>query len=252
MVDETPAAGWRPDPVERHALRYWNGSQWTVHVADDGATAVDLLTWSELQRERRATNEERGSAARKAYQGFPDLPGTHAEWRRTTGDRWSLDLVTRDGDVLASDRHRGYSRRITVGERVFVERHEGRRLFTSRLREVVDLETGASIFRIEGCHSYHQAKMVIHLPDERRYSFPVEGGTVNSAVMTAADETETAVAQMRRVMIPSPRLGKWHSHPKHEVVVVGGDELLTRELLCVIAVARLELPHYVTAPSGGG
>ena len=284
MVDQTPSAGWHPDPVGRHQHRYWDGSEWTSHVADNGVTAVDpllappsgeafvsgellrsrdasvtderasdtLVSRAERRRERRETKEEQAIAARKAYQAFPDLPGTHAEWRRTEGDRWSFDLVGRDGVTLARDRHRGYTRHITVGEHVFAERHEGRRLVTSRLREVVDLETGAPIFRIEGRHSYHRAKLIIHLPDGRTYSFPVQGEYFNVAVMTAVDETGTAVAQFRRVLIPSPRLGKWNAHPKDEVVLFRGDELVTHELICVIAVARLELYGYVHKPGGGG
>ena len=36
-----PSAGWFPDPMRRHQLRYWNGSEWSEHVADAGQTAVD-------------------------------------------------------------------------------------------------------------------------------------------------------------------------------------------------------------------
>jgi hypothetical protein len=27
--------GWYPDPIGKHVWRYWEGSKWTVHVADD-------------------------------------------------------------------------------------------------------------------------------------------------------------------------------------------------------------------------
>lgn len=37
---EAPA-GWHPDPQERHELRYWDGSSWTDHVSDAGATSKD-------------------------------------------------------------------------------------------------------------------------------------------------------------------------------------------------------------------
>jgi hypothetical protein len=280
-----PIGAWHADPIGWHEFLYWDGGKWTEDVADNGVTAVDPLlappsseavvaaellgsrtasvddgrasntpvTRAGLRRERRATKEEHAIAARKAYQAFPGLPGTHAEWRRTEGDRRSLDLVERDGDILASDRRRWITRRITVGEHVFAERREGRRFsFTSRFREVIDLETGAPIFRIEGHHSYRKANMIVHLPDGRRYSFPVQGEYFSVAVMTAVDETGTAVAQFRRVSVPSPRLGKWNTHPKDEVVLLGGDQLVTRELICVIAVARLELFRYVTKPGGGG
>jgi hypothetical protein len=250
VVNQAPSGAWHRDPVGHHEYRYWDGIEWTSHVADNGVAAVDpLLDSLPAPPPRPTTKEEKEQqaiAAREAYESFPDLPGTHAEWRRTEGDRWSLDLVERNGDILARDRHRGYTRKITVGEHAFAERHQGRRLFTSRLREVIDLETGAPIFRIEGSHSYHSAKMSVHFPDGREYSFPVQG-----AVMTALDETGSAVAKFRIVYVPSPRLGKWNSHPKDEVVLLVGDELVTRELMCVIAVARLQLHLYISKPGGG-
>jgi hypothetical protein len=36
-----PPAQWYADPTGRHAHRYWDGSQWTPNVADDGRTASD-------------------------------------------------------------------------------------------------------------------------------------------------------------------------------------------------------------------
>jgi len=36
-------AAWHPDPTSRHQFRYWDGSMWTEHVADDGVTASDPL-----------------------------------------------------------------------------------------------------------------------------------------------------------------------------------------------------------------
>jgi uncharacterized RDD family membrane protein YckC len=37
---ENPAR-WAPDPLGRHQYRYWDGAQWTDHVADDGVVATD-------------------------------------------------------------------------------------------------------------------------------------------------------------------------------------------------------------------
>ena len=34
-------ARWAPDPLGRHQYRYWDGAQWTEHVADDGAVGTD-------------------------------------------------------------------------------------------------------------------------------------------------------------------------------------------------------------------
>lgn len=39
--------GWLPDPLARHELRYWDGSAWTEHVSDQGATSVAPLLPSE-------------------------------------------------------------------------------------------------------------------------------------------------------------------------------------------------------------
>jgi uncharacterized RDD family membrane protein YckC len=32
---------WAPDPLGRHQYRYWDGSQWTEHVSDDGRVGTD-------------------------------------------------------------------------------------------------------------------------------------------------------------------------------------------------------------------
>jgi uncharacterized RDD family membrane protein YckC len=37
---ENPAR-WAPDPLGRHQYRYWDGAQWTDHVADDGRVSAD-------------------------------------------------------------------------------------------------------------------------------------------------------------------------------------------------------------------
>jgi hypothetical protein len=36
-----PPAQWYADPSRRHAQRYWDGSRWTSHVADEGRTGED-------------------------------------------------------------------------------------------------------------------------------------------------------------------------------------------------------------------
>ncbi|TQK69927.1 AIM24 family protein [Nocardioides sp. SLBN-35] len=37
------AAAWHPDPTGRHELRYWDGSQWTDHVSDQGVQSTNAL-----------------------------------------------------------------------------------------------------------------------------------------------------------------------------------------------------------------
>ncbi len=41
----TPA--WESDPTTRHEYRWWNGEEWTDHVADDGIQSLDPLTGAE-------------------------------------------------------------------------------------------------------------------------------------------------------------------------------------------------------------
>ena len=36
-------AQWAPDPAERNQWRWWNGSVWTDHVANEGVTTTDPL-----------------------------------------------------------------------------------------------------------------------------------------------------------------------------------------------------------------
>src|SRR6476660_2694812 len=37
----TSPAGWFADPLGRHQLRYYDGSQWTEHVSSNGMTSID-------------------------------------------------------------------------------------------------------------------------------------------------------------------------------------------------------------------
>ena len=43
-------AGWHPDPLERHQLRYFDGEQWTPHVVDGSDLALDPLAPSSSDR----------------------------------------------------------------------------------------------------------------------------------------------------------------------------------------------------------
>lgn len=40
------AAAWHPDPTGRHELRYWDGSQWTEHVSDNGVQSTSPVDGS--------------------------------------------------------------------------------------------------------------------------------------------------------------------------------------------------------------
>ena len=42
-MSQTSPAAWHPDPLGRHQLRYWDGANWTEHVADSGVQSLDPL-----------------------------------------------------------------------------------------------------------------------------------------------------------------------------------------------------------------
>jgi hypothetical protein len=44
MTHPTDSAGWHPDPTGRHQHRYFDGTNWTDTVADDGRTSSDPVT----------------------------------------------------------------------------------------------------------------------------------------------------------------------------------------------------------------
>ena len=64
MTGATPA-NWYPDPSGRHELRYWDGAQWTDHVASHGRQEIEGSaggSWAPTQRKphtktRRAMRE---------------------------------------------------------------------------------------------------------------------------------------------------------------------------------------------------
>ncbi|CAB4857827.1 unannotated protein [freshwater metagenome] len=65
----TSPANWHPDPMNRHQLRYWDGSQWTEHVSDNGVTGVDPVQAKGLDRlEQALTIGNEGDAAKIAAQ----------------------------------------------------------------------------------------------------------------------------------------------------------------------------------------
>lgn len=43
MSDGLPPAGWYPDPLERHAERFWDGTEWSERVRDGSLESADPL-----------------------------------------------------------------------------------------------------------------------------------------------------------------------------------------------------------------
>jgi hypothetical protein len=42
-VVNVQAAGWFPDPMQRHQFRWWTGAGWSEHVSDGGTSGIDPL-----------------------------------------------------------------------------------------------------------------------------------------------------------------------------------------------------------------
>jgi len=64
------AAGWHPDPVGGHELRYWDGAIWTDHVSDDGVETTGPLDQSPSlsgQEAHTATNTNVGGTGKRPF-----------------------------------------------------------------------------------------------------------------------------------------------------------------------------------------
>ncbi|MEO7429530.1 MAG: phospholipid scramblase-related protein [Acidimicrobiales bacterium] len=57
-VPQQAPASWYPDPLGRHELRYWDGSQWTEHVSSHGRQSIDAPTQgTHIPTTQRATDK---------------------------------------------------------------------------------------------------------------------------------------------------------------------------------------------------
>jgi hypothetical protein len=79
-------AGWHADPYQRHELRYWDGTQWTGHVADGAAVGLE---WAEVPASADAgTLSEAAIPANAALAavggpGFGSRPNGLPNWATT-------------------------------------------------------------------------------------------------------------------------------------------------------------------------
>ncbi|MEO9325672.1 AIM24 family protein [Nocardioides sp. C4-1] len=62
-------ADWHPDPTGRHELRYWDGSQWTEHVSDQGKQSTSPMDAAPPQHAQQARQ------AQPAQQGYQQHGG---------------------------------------------------------------------------------------------------------------------------------------------------------------------------------
>lgn len=72
-IDGNPAR-WAPDPLGRHEYRYWDGGQWTEHVADAGTVGIDPPVAGPAPTPAETPPESAGWAAPSA--AAPATPAT--------------------------------------------------------------------------------------------------------------------------------------------------------------------------------
>ena len=79
-------AMWATDPFGRHSVRYYDGAQWTQHVADQGVQSVEP-----------ATHELPGGPG-----GWHEDPFAAGTYRYFDGRRWT-DSISTGGNVSTSN-----------------------------------------------------------------------------------------------------------------------------------------------------
>lgn len=103
-----PAPDWYPDPLGRHDHRYWDGTRWTEHVADQGIQAVDPLPGATAPTGVDADTDT-GTDLDAASDGADDLPSEgpddavapFAEVGDTGGDQGGPVVVDQPAPVAA-------------------------------------------------------------------------------------------------------------------------------------------------------
>ena len=83
-MPEPSPPDWYPDPFGRHELRYWDGSEWTDHVASGGNQNVDP-----------PVNAPPVAVASSIAAGWYPDPVDHHEHRYWDGSRWTEHVASR-------------------------------------------------------------------------------------------------------------------------------------------------------------
>ena len=186
---------------------------------------------------------------------FANLPGTHVQVRSLGGTK--REYVRGDGTVLAARRTRWRKNplypnpQVTVDGRVFEERLLGKRRNNHMRspREVVELETGNRLFRIDGLNFNGSVNAVIRFSESRGYAFPVEGTRqrysrvskpgkrIGYPVMSAIDDSRHVALQFAE-----PR------QLEAGEIVIAPDQPITSELLVMMATASPFLAYFFVRP----
>ncbi|MBG9885389.1 hypothetical protein ABE10_02060 [Bacillus toyonensis] len=141
MSNEIPLADWHPDPTGRHQYRYWDGSTWTDHVADNGVQGTDPLMQLPVQSaERPMTRREMRQQARSARE----------EAARRERERAELERLAREVEARREAQRKREERELE--ESRARERLEAK---ARALREAKELEARAVSFPpfyLPGCN----------------------------------------------------------------------------------------------------
>ena len=102
---KTASAGWYPDPTRRSEQRYWDGTNWTDHVARAGVQGTDPLSPTKSQPVRSAVTQPSEDAPDA---GSPDETGREARTQQAADARseavrraahgWRNELIDTSGN----------------------------------------------------------------------------------------------------------------------------------------------------------
>jgi Protein of unknown function (DUF2510) len=83
------SAGWRPDSMGRHELRYWDGASWTEHVVDAGSQSRDPLAGARVLSS--AQDRQAATSSGQVVQPTPDPQVSPATVAQAASAAWYLD-----------------------------------------------------------------------------------------------------------------------------------------------------------------
>ncbi len=72
-------ADWHPDPTGRHEMRYWDGSQWTEHVVDNGVQSTSPLEAAPAQQQPVQPQQQAQQQATRPGAGADALAGIRGD-----------------------------------------------------------------------------------------------------------------------------------------------------------------------------
>ena len=200
-------AEWRPDPLGRHQLRYWNGSQWSEHVSDGGTTSTDASEWLASLPSPVTQASGRPGEQKLLDQAYADNPLLAKNGKPLGRD--SIEWAARVGPTLHPDEtvfgtFRGFeisypgnvyksATTVAVTDRQIIWEYHLIVGFTSktvyepnriRLGEIIELRPRKNLLHIS---------TIVSAFDFRCISFGVD--LFHALVVKVADENQTATAR---------------------------------------------------------